>query len=195
MMKNRFIIILILLLTVQGYSQTYSGIVSDGIINELLISEIDNRPKRNEDQKLWKKRIHSKPISWTQAIIKLISSSPYDFNFQKTELISRDKQYNHELKKITELFTESDFEYMEILFNSELNNDWIFNVKKGKIKTRVKRNYYTYSIPLFDQKHEKAIIYFEFRGCGSVCGVGKILVYVKNNNKWNFYKSIPLWIS
>lgn len=182
-------------MTFKVHSQTYSGIISDSIIHVLLLTEIDNQPKNPEDQKLWKKRIVASPISWKQAIIKLMSSPPYDFEFQKTELINRDKLYNRNLKKISELFTESDFEYMNTQFNSEQKNNWTFKATKGRIKNFPKRNFYSYSTPLFDKEHKKAIIYAEFDGCGSVCGDAKILVYLKNENTWELYKSIPLWIS
>ena len=132
-MKNKLTLILLFLLSFKTYSQTYSGIVSDSLINELLISEIDNQPKSYSDQKIWKKRISANPISWTNAMIKLVSMPPYGFDFQKTELINLDKSHNRELKKLTELFTESDFEYMEKQFNAEQKNKWNFIVKKGRI--------------------------------------------------------------
>jgi len=194
-MKHKLTLILLVILTFKTYSQTYSGIVSDSLINELLISEIDNRPKSSDDQKLWKKRIAANPISWNQAMIKLISSPPYNFEFQKTELIIRDRRYNRELKKITELFTQSDFEYMERQFNSEQKSKWNFKAKKGRIKNFPKRNFYSYSIPLFDKEHKKAIIYGEFGGCGGVCGGASMFVYLKKGNTWELYKTIPLWES
>ena len=193
-MKNELTLILLLLFTLNIHSQEYSGIVSDSDINELLVYQIDNQPKHNDDRKLWKKRIYDNPVSWSQVIIKLISSPPYDFEFQKTELINRDKRYNRELEKITELFSESDFEFMKEQFNSEQKKKWTFNAEKGNIDDNPKKNYYSFSIPLFNEKYDKSIIYSEFGGCGNLCGEGEILVYVKTNNKWKLYKSIPLWI-
>ena len=194
-MKNILILLFLIFSTYKLHSQTYSGIVSDTLIESVLMAEIENQPKHSDDRNFWKKRIYSVPISWKQAIIKLISKPPYDFSFQKEELINRDSRYNPNLKKITELFDNDDFEYIKKQFYSELKNNWSFETRKSTLKEHPTKNYYTYSIPLFDRKKEKAIIYTEFLGCGSTCGEGQILVYLKKNNKWNLYKKINTWIS
>ena len=192
-MKKEIQLILLLLFTVNLYSQTYNNIVSDSIVNELLIFEIDNSPKTYDDQKWWEKRINSIPIPWSEVMISIYSPEIADFEFQKKVLIERDKQYNQELKNLTELFSESDFNYMKKQFNSENKIKWNFKIKKGRIKNNPKRKYYTYSIPLFNKKNTKEILYSEFGGGCSHCGGANMLIYFKNDNNWKLYKSIPLW--
>ena len=64
-------------------------------------------------------------------------------------------------------------------------------LEKGKIKENPKNKYYLYSIPLFDQKHEKALIIKDY-SCGSLCGKTTIEIYIKTENSWKFYKSVFL---
>ena len=194
-MKKEITLLLLILLTIKVYSQTYSTILPDSLINELLISEIDNRSKIYDDQKLWKKRINANPISWTEAMILILSPETADFMFQKTALIKRDERYLPKLKKLTELLSKSDFDYMEKQFNSEQKNKWNFKAKKGRLKNNPKRKFYSYSIPLFNKEHTIAILYSEFGGGCKYCAGARMLVYFKTGNTWKLYKSIPLWES
>lgn len=197
-MKRRilFAVKLFLLCTViqQLNGQTYNTIISDSVINNLMKHEIATRAKSYSDSKIWKKKIKSTPIPWSEAIVELISAEYNDFITQKKFIIERDKRYFPELKKLTEILSKSDFDYMESQFNSELNNKWNFKTKKGRLRDNPRRKYYSYTIPLFNKEHSVALLYSEFGGC-SYCGGARMLVYIKNNNTWKLYKSIPLWES
>ena len=93
-----------------------------------------------------------------------------------------------------EIFNNNDIEYMKEQFENELKNNWTFETKKSKLKNRLKKDFYSYTIPLFSKDKSKAIIYKEFY-CGSLCAYGTIEILEKKDNKWNFYDSMFLWMS
>lgn len=188
MKKTLLYIILLFVFALNANSQTYSNIIKDKEIENLLLWDIDNTVKYSEDQKLWKKKIKETIIPWNEALIQHMSGNPpYDFGYQMTELIKK-------FKKTNELFSELDFEYMKMQFDNELTKDWKLKCKKGKLIENPKNNYYSYSIPLFDKTHSKAIIYKEFF-CGSVCAYGTVEIYVKSENEWKLFESVFLWMS
>ena len=93
-MKRLNLILLISILNLNGtFSQSYSKVISDVEISELLVWEIDNTDKESTDRKNWKKKIHRKPILWKEAMIYVSNNVPFDFDLQMTELIRRDKSY------------------------------------------------------------------------------------------------------
>ncbi len=195
-MKRQLIPILTLFLICHtSYSQTHSQVVDDEIIHELIIHEIDNSPKNRSDKIFGKKRINSRQILWSEAIISILSENSIDtFEFQFEALVQRDRNIKSEFKKIDELFDSEDITYLREQFENEIVNSWNFKAKKVTIKKNPRNNFYSYSIPLFDKEFQTAIIYKEFY-CGSLCAYGTVEVYQKNNGKWKHYKSISLWIS
>jgi len=194
-MKKKITILLIILFNIKVYTQTYSNIVSDSLINKLLILDIDNRPKIYDDQRIWKKRINDKPIPWSEAMILIISPETSDFNFQKKALIRKDKRQSNKLKKLTEIFSKTDFDFMEKQFNSERKNKWNFKTKKGRLKRNPKRKFYSYTVPLFNENLTKAILYSEFGGGCKYCDEARVLIYIKKRETWKLYKTISLWRS
>ncbi|AUC16541.1 hypothetical protein BTO06_15905 [Tenacibaculum sp. SZ-18] len=193
-MKKLFTIIFLLVSIHKIYSQSYSNVIPDSLINRIIVFHIDKTFKAYDDQKLWKKRIYYKPVNWSEALISIFSPEKTDFIFQKEAMIKNDQRSNVKKKKITELFSKSDFNYMEKQFNSEKNTEWNFKIKKGRLKNNPNRKFYSFSIPLFSKDHKKAIFYSEFGGC-SHCGGARLIVYLRNGKDWKLYKSIPLWDS
>jgi hypothetical protein len=193
--KTIFLVINTLLLNSYCFSQNYSSIIPDGIINELITYEIINSKKSNNDYKILRKRISKVPIKWNNAIINILNiDTSLTFEIQYNALIDRDKQYNFGLKKINELFNENDINYLKEQFDNELNKEWNLNLGKIKLIRNPKKRNYSYSIPLFNIEKNKAIIYKEFY-CGSLCAYGSIEIYIFKDESWMHYKSIPLWIS
>jgi len=201
-MRQLIYILIFIGLTKYSYSQTYSAIVSDSIIENFIVWEIDNTDKYYYDQKLWKKRIEERIIHWEEALIDHILSQAYipnSFENQFEIMIMQDKNYsrnsNKVLKSIPELFDKKDVEYLKMQFeNTQRNIVWEFNSKKSNLKKKPKNKYYTYSIPLFNKSHTIAILYKVFY-CGSLCASGDLNIYVKESGKWKLYKSIGCWMS
>lgn len=178
-----------------SFSQTYSEIVDDEIIHELIIFEINNSPKNRSDRVIGKKRVNSKRILWSNAMISIIDyKPPVAFENQIEKLFKRDNRYNPELTKLMDLLSNADINYMKEQFENETEEQWNFKAKKGRISDNPRNKFYTYSVPLFNKEHTIAIIYKEFY-CGNLCAAGTVEVYIKKNDKWEHYKSIGLWVS
>ena len=192
-MKYINIIIFLLFFLNHISSQTYNKFVSDNEILELIKWDISNVQKIEPDRIFFRKKIIKKRILWKNAILDLFNVK-YDFEHQMKSLIKNDDNRDTTLFKLIDIFDSSDFEYMKKQFDNELQNDWNFKSKKGRLVKYTRNNFYSYSIPLFNKAHTKAITYKEFY-CGSVCAYGYVQVYFKTNNSWDLYKTILLWES
>ena len=188
-------------LTIQTRAQTYNSIVSDSIIENFMVWEIDNSGKYSTDSKFFKKKVNTYVIHWDNAIISLIESaiSPNSFENQFEQMIYQDKSYSStyykELKRIPEIVDEADIDFLKLQYeNAERNKQWKFNSEKVRLKRNSNNNYYTYSTPLFNKEYTIAILYKEFF-CGSVCAYGHLNIYMKENGQWKLYKSIFCWQS
>lgn len=200
-MRHALYLVIFLGLTSQMISQTYSGTISDSLIENFVIWEIDHSSKHPDESKLWNRKIAKKIIPWEEALISLLGSAgfPNSFENQYQQLLSQDKswtlRYGNDLKYISELLSESDIKFLKLQFDSNGKDaQWTFKTSKFNIKNNPRKNFYSYTIPLFNKSHNIAILYKEFF-CGSACAEGRILIYVLENNHWRLYKDIPCWIS
>lgn len=54
--------------------------------------------------------------------------------------------------------------------------------------------YYTFSNPIFLRNETLCIFQFDF-SCGNLCGDGTIMIYRKENGKWQPYINLANWVS
>ncbi len=177
------------------YSSNNKNRISKNDIVEVIKWEIDNADKNPDDKGIWKKRINDKPIKWIDATINLTKYEPYsDFNQLLQDIETQDKKKDFKLKKISDLFDKNDIEFMQKQFDNELARSWYFKTDKGKLIENPKKDFYSYTKPIFNKTKSFAIIYKEFY-CGSVCAYGTIVILKKNGNNWSINRTIRLWIS
>ena len=163
---------LFLILTVNVKAQTFSSLIKDSEIKEIIKLDIDKEDTNSKGGKNVKKEL----LDWKSWVSIIGINSGY---------------IKSKRDSINQLFTESDFDYMKEQIKAEKDTVWNLSLEKGKIKENPKNKYYLYSIPLFDQKREKALIIKDY-SCGSLCGKTTIEIYIKTENSWKFYKSVFL---
>jgi len=173
--------LMIFLLTIgigKGFSQTYSSIVNDSIIEELIIYNIN---LVDSDFSKKKKKVNLKPILWKEADQDMIS-------FEITVIL--------DFVKEQKLLNNQDTTYYRKQFNSQVENNWKFKLIKGnKIKKHKTHKSYSYSIPIFDVEQKKAIIYEEyFCKRRQRCGLGYFKIFEKTKIGWTLTKKIDYWV-
>ena len=186
---------LLIKLNPDKYSSNNKNRISKNDIVEVIKWEIDNADKNPDDKGIWKKSINSKPIKWKNATISILKYEPYsDVEQLLKDIDKQDRTKKNELKNLSKLFDKNEIEFIQKQFNNELARSWYFKTKKGTLKDNPKKNYYSYSKPIFNRTKTLAIVYKEFH-CGSLCAYGSIIILEKQDNKWSIYRTIRLWVS
>ncbi len=186
----------------KGYSQTYSTKISDTTIEDFMAWEINDTLSQSTYKKFKTLQIHSSIIPWQEALIDFmgISQIPISFENQFNQIIRQDEAYSRSSKdtnsvKLIELLNDDDISYLKLQFENSIQNaNWKFEFPKSKIKKHPKNNFYSFTIPLFNESHSLAIVYKEFY-CGSMCAYANLNIYKKENEIWKLYKSFGCWMS
>jgi hypothetical protein len=167
-----------------GYSQTYSSVINDStiasFINQTLICKTDYPGTK------LKKRVMSQPLAWENARWDLNSADLNDSIFQEKFFFVMDT-----LKKY---FNESNMPFLEKQFKSQIKTSWIKNQLNAKFRTNYDINYFEYTIPIFSNDYQTALIY-EYYYCGNLCAYSGLWLYKRNGREWVRYKCLKGWIS
>ncbi len=180
-----FIILFFSVIISKSFGQTYSNLISDKEIEELILLDIKISEKYEEEPKFGRKKVSNEIIS-LDLVIKTLEFTFIDFGFD----------FREEQKQFGYLFQKESFEYYKEQAKNQIKNSWNLksNEAKAKFKNEFSNNYYNYSIPLFNKEKDIAIIY-KTLFCGDLCGHGAIEIYKKSDDKWIYQTTISLWIS
>jgi len=185
-MKNLAIITTFLfVLSPKVSAQTFSSLISDVDIQKILSCEIHSI-KNNGAHKSSPNKIKSDIVNWKSVVPSKETAVELLKSFSAS-----DEQGN--LADISDLFTDTDVDYLQIQIENQLAGKWKIKHFEIKFTENPKKAFYKFSIPLFDKKHETAIIYKE-EIYNSIAACATIEIYVKKSNEWEIHKSIILWL-
>ena len=171
-------------------SQTYSAQIPDSIILNFMDWELKNGQKFAEGGKL---RFRKKTSC------KILKMDALNFVYPDS-LSTRDWQYRlflfNRYTKIDTLFSETEIESLFIQFNALKDTVWSHKIRGANIKKgTIRRNYYSYSIPIFTPDFTFVFLNKTFY-CGSVCAYGGVYLYKKNDeNSWELVTILNGWMS
>ena len=187
-MSMQYLICLFLILIQPACtSQTYSKIIPNLLIEEIMDCEIHQIYSTSlEDDPFKLGKIDKVIVQWHELVHLNVDS----LHLIK-DIIPRETEDT--LKSIPELFSEKDFKYMALQIRQELGGQWKLNSSKLKFVNNCKVGCARFTIPLFNETHTKAIIYEE-EVYNPIAACGLIKVYVLEHNKWMEYKSIGIWL-
>jgi hypothetical protein len=187
-MSMQYLICLFLILLQPACtSQTYSKIIPNLLIEEIMDCEIHQIYSTSlEDDPFKLGKIDKVIVQWHELVHLNVDS----LHLIK-DIIPRETEDT--LKSIPELFSEKDFKYMALQISQELGGQWKLNSSKIKFVNNCKVGCARFTIPLFNETHTKAIIYEE-EVYNPIAACGLIKVYVLEHNKWMEYKSIGIWL-
>ena len=88
----------------------------------------------------------------------------------------------------------SETEMSKIFYESKDADDFQAEINNFRKKFPNSFGFIQFSRIGFNKQKTQAIIY-ETNWCGSVCGEGKYVFYIKQNEKWVKNNELPLWVS
>jgi hypothetical protein len=183
---NLFIVCFLLSFSLNVFSQTYSSIIKDSVIDDFIKAEFikdSNYPKRFYHHS---KRIYDKPVAWSEADWDNNDINWDSLNFENIFFSIRDSLKNH--------FTKNDIEYFKDQYNNQIIVNWNVRCKKIRFLKKPKSDYYQYTIPLFS-KDLKTALFYEYYFCGPVCAYSAIWIYKKDGEKWIRQRYLIGWMS
>ena len=130
------------------------------------------------------KKVYFKPIH--------IGEAPWSISPKSYE----DLDFKVRFKKLFERsdLTASDLKFMQEQYESIKDVKWTFKHKNLKLKQQYRKNYFKYSIPIFNKKRTLAIMW-RYQYCGSLCAYSELHIYEWKNEKWIIKELIDGWIS
>lgn len=185
-MKNLVIISVIIFgLSQKVNSQKYNSLILDSEIQKILSYEIEEIKSQSQD-KFSEKVIKSEIFNWKNVVLGKDKVS------ELLKIISESDEEEN-LRSISDLFSESDIEYLQLQLENQIGKNWKIKQPDIKFNEEPNKSFCKFSIPLFDKTYETAIIYKE-EIYNSISACGAIRIYLKKDNDWIFYKSIILWL-
>ena len=183
-MKIILILISLFISSEKILGQSYNTIVSDEQINGFMIQVLTN-PENNENafsssnKKVYYKPIHIGKANWS---ISEKSYNNYDFEIRFKKLFHRED------------LNKNDLTYMKEQYESIKTTKWNFDNKNLILKKKYKKNYFKYSIPIFNKDKNLAIMW-RYKYCGSLCAFSEVHIYELKNGRWKIKELIEGWMS
>lgn len=87
------------------------------------------------------------------------------------------------------ILTQADIDY--ILAAKKLSQLFAWDNKKLGFNIKNESRFYVFSVPCFNQAHDKAIVMYEFL-CPGLCGSGQTLLVSKTEKGWSV-SNLELW--
>ena len=183
-MKKSLTIIIFLICLYRIDAQLYNEYVNDKQINQfmihLLVTKTTYKNAFNKDfKKIYYKPIHIGKANWSM-YDKLNENLSFEVRFKK-------------LFKRSDL-NKNDFDFMKNQYQTIKDTEWNFEHRKLKLKKIYRKNYFKYSIPIFNKDMTLAIMW-RYKYCGSLCAYSELHIYEFKNGKWKIKELIDGWIS
>ena len=150
---------LLIVIPYLSYGQTYSELVDDARIEEILQFDIMHSSKFPEDRKIGSKKVYVGPAYWDGA-------APFE-NIDLKDATNFHEVFRWFIESDT-LFSSADKEFMEHQFDAALGENWKWNFKGARLSKRYSIKIYQYSIPLFS-KDGNRVMFHKYFYCGSLC--------------------------
>ena len=72
--------------------------------------------------------------------------------------------------------------------------EWKFAHRRLKFRKKYRKNYFKYSIPIFNKNKSLAIMW-RYKYCGSLCAYSELHIYELKKGKWIIKELIEGWMS
>ena len=158
--------------------------MNDKEINQFMIEILTSQEPYASAFNKTSKRIYYKPINIGQANWSISEKSYENFDFE----IRFKKLYERsDLNK-------NDLSFMENQYQTIKETEWNFEHQKIRFKKKYRRNYFKYSIPIFNKDKTLAIMW-RYKYCGSLCAYSELHIYELKDGVWRIKELIEGWIS
>ena len=183
-MKRTFIIILFLICSLRIFAQSYNEYVNDQEINQFMIEVLTSKESYGSAFNKTNKKVYYKPIHIGQANWSIFEKSyeNFDFKIRFKKLFERSD------------LNKTDLSFMENQYQTIKETEWNFVPQKIKFKKKYRKNYFKYSIPIFNKDKTLAIMW-RYQYCGSLCAYSELHIYELKNGNWKIKELIEGWIS
>lgn len=183
-MKYTSIIILLLFCFSWVYPQSYNQYVKDKEINQFMIEVLTSKEPYGSAFNKTNKKIYCKPTHIGQANWSLSEKEyeSFDFEIRFRKLFERSD------------LNKKDLSFMKSQYQTIKKTEWNFNHRKLKLKKKYRKNYFIYSIPIFNKDRTLAIMW-RYKYCGSLCAYSELHIYEKKDDKWKIKEFIEGWMS
>lgn len=189
-MTNRLIIVLLLLTPFGLFGQTVVDTLSAeqtkeiyAVIKTVIKSEKLSKQFRLELQPAPNCNINYDDTSYLPTL--LMKPQPIDTARKSSDFVLV-SNFTYPDRNI---FTQADIEYA--LATKKLTQGFAWDNKKLGFNQKNKSRFYVFSVPRFNQAHNKAIVMYEFL-CPGLCGSGQTLFVSKTEKGWSV-SNLELW--
>jgi hypothetical protein len=166
--------------------QTYSELIDDTKIEEVLQYDILHSSKFPEDRRIGRKKVYVEPAYWDGAF-------PFE-NIKLEDTLSFQLVFKWFIEDDS-IFSETDKQFMEEQFQAALRVDWTGNFKGARLSTNYSKRIYQYSIPLFSLD-KNLVMFHKYFYCGNLCARACTYVYQRTGmDKWELVKEYKCWMS
>ena len=186
MIGHLFVIIGLIVRLSPFPSNTYSRLISDQDIEAILSSELHEMVNIGSNESELPDKVDLDIVFWNKIE-----------NLEINALVKVEDVVGYEtvdtLMGMPALFSESDCNYMVSQVEQQIGKRWHLEQNQVKFIYNKKGNCSHFSIPLFNEKHDRAIIYEE-EVYSKISSCGIIKIYMKDGKKWKVYKSMLIWL-
>ena len=166
--------------------QTYSELIDDERIEDVLQYEILNSSKFPEERRNGPKKVYVGPTYWDGA---------FPFENLEIEDASDFKQIFKWFIEEDTIFSESDKLFMEKQYEAALGEDWKGNFEGARLTKKYTDRIYQYSIPLFSIDGD-FVMFHKYFYCGNLCARACTYVYQRTKTEdWVIVKEYKCWMS
>ena len=164
--------------------QTYSRTVKDSVIIAFMNDVLNDKASYKSAFNKSPKRVFHKATHMRDADFNLLTnyeeSQPFEKKFKK-------------LYSALDL-SQTTLDFLETQYSNMNDTTWQHSIENVIFKKRYKKNYFRYSIPMFSEDYQFALLW-RYTYCGSLCAYSELHWYKFENGNWELVKLIDGYIS
>ena len=186
MIGHLYFLISLLIWRINFHANTYSTLIPDQDIEAIIGCELEEMVSLGSIESLLPDRVDHDIVDW-----KKIDNLDIHALYKIEDVIGYETEDT--LMGMPTLFSEADFKYMLVQVEQQIGKQWHLTQNRVNFVNNKKRDCSHFSIPLFNEVHDWAIIYEE-EVYSEISSCGIIKIYKKNENEWKVYKSMLIWL-